>query len=551
MRRAITPALLFMMMCNTAFSANHLNLAKLQTNVLRPITALVFSGSDNSITLKEINRYTDSNQTLHIRMQQYYKQYSVLNAQAVIHLPFAKANHKLLPAILQTIPNETSMNGHLYQNIDADLAKIPRSALTLKQASQAIDFATNHFKSSKAHPNNIKIANPLSKRVIWIDDNHNAHWAYEVTFYSPPSALGQLPARPTYIIDADHLSIYKYWDNIKTNKQHDFVKGGGFGGNLNVGKLSYDGLAGHLSSFMVKRVNDTCYLETPEIIVKHAVTEKIMQYSCFNTNTEHNQLYWSADFDFVNDSFSPANDAMFSAQVIKAFYQSWYNVPALLNADGSEMVLTMNVHIPKMDNAYWDGTSMSFGDGDQLYPLTSLGIAAHEVSHGFTQQHSDLMYEGQSGGMNEAFSDMAAQVAEFYAYNNNTWQLGNDVFKLKGEALRYMDQPSKDCYGKSPGTFCSIDNANQYYAGLDVHFSSGVYNRAFYLLSTMPDWNPKKAFAVMLQANASYWINTTNFAEGAACAIRAADDLHYDKSAVEKAFKTVGVSIVDKCTNHD
>ncbi|WP_336118282.1 M4 family metallopeptidase, partial [Klebsiella pneumoniae] len=74
---------------------------------------------------------------------------------------------------------------------------------------------------------------------------------------------------------------------------------------------------------------------------------------------------------------------------------------------------------------------------------------------------------GQSGGMNEAFSDMAGEAAEFYMRGKNDFLIGYDIKKGSG-ALRYMDQPSRD--GRS------IDNASQYYNGIDVHHSSGVYN---------------------------------------------------------------------------
>jgi pseudolysin len=300
---------------------------------------------------------------------------------------------------------------------------------------------------------------------------------------------------------------------------------------------------------MVKREAGVCYLQNDETVITHYQTKQVMQYPCAAQDPEHNHLYWSGDFDRVGDSFSPANDAIFAAQVLKEFYKIWYNVPVLVNKNGTPMVLQMNVHVAKLDNAFWDGESMTFGDGRELYPLTSLGIAAHEVSHGFTQQHSNLTYDGQSGGMNEAFSDMAAQTAEYYAHKKNSWQIGGEIFKIEGESMRYMDQPSKDCYGKEPGTFCSIDSADQYYAGLNVHYSSGVYNRAFYVLSNMPDWNPRKAFAVMLQANASYWLPQTQYADGAACVVKAAEDLDFDKKAVEQAFKTVGIRVPENCTN--
>lgn len=77
-----------------------------------------------------------------------------------------------------------------------------------------------------------------------------------------------------------------------------------------------------------------------------------------------------------------------------------------------------------------------------------------------------------SGGINEAFSDIAGEAAEYYLRGNVDWIVGSDIFKSEG-GLRYFDQPSKD--GRS------IDHASEYYDGLNVHLSSGVYNRAFYL----------------------------------------------------------------------
>ena len=75
------------------------------------------------------------------------------------------------------------------------------------------------------------------------------------------------------------------------------------------------------------------------------------------------------------------------------------------------MSLTMRVHYKKnYENAFWDGRQMTFGDGaTRFHPLVCLDVTAHEVSHGFTQQNSNLRYKYQSGGMNEAFSDMSGE----------------------------------------------------------------------------------------------------------------------------------------------
>jgi Zn-dependent metalloprotease len=119
--------------------------------------------------------------------------------------------------------------------------------------------------------------------------------------------------------------------------------------------------------------------------------------------------------------------------------------------------------------------------------------------------------------------------------------------QAEGESLRYMDKPSKNCKGGTPGNGCSIDEWSQFYEGMNVHYSSGIFNRAYYLLATTPDWNPKKAFDVMVQANRYYWTSTTSFASAACGVVRAARDYKYDLNAVVNAFQVVGID-ASKCT---
>src|SRR5690606_24866193 len=130
------------------------------------------------------------------------------------------------------------------------------------------------------------------------------------------------------------------------------------------------------------------------------------------------------------------------------------------------------------ENAFWYNNAMYFGDGGTyFYPLVSLDVTAHEVSHGYTEQNSDLDYENMPGGINEAFSDIAGEAVEFYSRGSNDFLIGADIAKHPGlgGALRFMEDPTLDG--------ASIADALEYYDGLDVHFSSGVYNRAFFLLA--------------------------------------------------------------------
>jgi pseudolysin len=356
------------------------------------------------------------------------------------------------------------------------------------------------------------------------------------------------------MMDAMSFKVYEQWNDIKTLEA---VSGGGFGGNKKMGKLVYDGLSGNLSKLDMQRDGKTCYLQNSEVTVTDFRTNNIARFECVKPDPDHDNVYWDGSADQYNGGYSPNNDALYAGKIIREMYQSWYGVPVLTN-NNEPMVLSMVTHavmrdelnMPVYDNAEWDPETqkMYFGDGKQMfYPLTSLGVGAHEISHGFTEQHSDLEYNGQSGGMNESFSDMAAQAAEFYSGHNNTWKIGAEITIKRDLALRYMDVPSKDCADVKPGRDCSIDNVKKYYPKLNVHFSSGIYNRVFFLMSTAPDWDVKKAFDVMVQANSHYWTATSTFAQGACGVLSAAKDFKYDLSAVKKAFADVGIN-TGKCS---
>ncbi len=131
-------------------------------------------------------------------------------------------------------------------------------------------------------------------------------------------------------------------------------------------------------------------------------------------------------------------------------------------------------------NAFWDGTKMTYGDGDgtNYGPLTSLDVAGHEMSHGVTENSANLTYSGESGGLNESTSDIFGTLVEFYANNANDpgdYLIGEE-FDLKNHVgFRRMDKPSSDgssydCYSAAVGQ-------------ADVHYSSGVGNHFFYLLA--------------------------------------------------------------------
>jgi pseudolysin len=446
------------------------------------------------IGINELNRRIDFNGTMHMRIQQTYQSYPIWGADAVVHMPNGKQATGSLPNMLSA-KNQASMNGKFYQGIKEDLSTVPSYVMTKAQSQKALQYAINDYL--KTNGSKLEVTDKNSQLIVYVDEANKAHWAYKISFYVESVNATLAPAKPIYLIDAVDFKVYQQWDNIQTAENAE-VKGGGFGGNKKMGRLMYDGIFQDLPPLVVERDEATklCRLANTEVTVKDYSKREVMNYSCEKADPYHNNVFWNGNFDAVNDGYSPGNDALYAGAVIKHMYLDWYGIPALVNSDGSPMMLNMVVHVPHYDNAYWDGSKMTFGDGaNMFYPLTSLGVAAHEISHGFTQQHSNLSYYSQSGGMNEAFSDMAAQAAEVYSYGpgKNSWQIGPEIFKKENEALRYLDTPSKDCKGKEPGSRCSIDDASQYRSGLDVHYSSGVYNRLFYLLGTSEGWDVKKA----------------------------------------------------------
>lgn len=240
----------------------------------------------------------------------------------------------------------------------------------------------------------------------------------------------------------------------------------------------------------------------------------------------------------VNGAYSPLNDAHYFGNVVFNMYMDWLGMPPLT------FKLALKVHYGKdQDNAYWDGSAMIFGDGfTTYYPLTDLNVVAHEVSHGFTEQHSDLVYTGQPGGINEAYSDIAGEAAEYYMRGTVDWLAAASITK-NTTALRYFEDPTLDGF--------SISQAADFTPGLDVHYSSGVFNRAYFLLSNSPGWDPQQGFEVFAQANQFHWVPTSDYEDAACGVINAAFDLGHNKVDVIAAFVDVGIVCPTDTTDSD
>ncbi len=167
-----------------------------------------------------------------------------------------------------------------------------------------------------------------------------------------------------------------------------------------------------------------------------------------------------------------------------------------IDAAGGPMRAT--VHFGEdYDNAFWNGEQMVFGDGDgEVFVgfTGSLSVIAHELAHGVTQHEAALVYEGQSGALNESISDVFGALAEQHdagqTVDQATWLIGAGIFTdaVQGKALRSMAAPGTayddDVLGRDP----QPDHMDRFVVTEEdnggVHINSGIPNRAFHLAAT-------------------------------------------------------------------
>ena len=200
-----------------------------------------------------------------------------------------------------------------------------------------------------------------------------------------------------------------------------------------------------------------------------------------NNSTSSSSAVDFTDTDNIWNTTTNQDNAAYDAHFgTEATYDYYYNTFGRNSYDGFGAKMLSYVHYSyDYVNAFWDGTAMWYGDGD-LYsgytPLTSLDIVAHEITHGVTENSAGLIYSGESGALNESYSDVFGVVIDFYANPTTANYLMGDQVSTSGTAFRSMSNPN--LYG-NPDTYLG-----DYWDPFEeVHCNSGVMNFWFYLLT--------------------------------------------------------------------
>lgn len=277
-------------------------------------------------------------------------------------------------------------------------------------------------------------------------------------------------------------------------------------------------------------------------------------YTCNNTWVQQVELMrGEGDPVTVDDD---TNEAYDSAGIVRDYYK---NVLHRNSIDNLGLNQIHNVHFGvNFMNAFWDGTQMTYGDGDGTIFVNfvkDLDVVAHELTHGVTQYTAGLQYYGQSGALNESFSDVFASVIEQSTRGQDAgdadWLIGDEIMGpgLYGEALRSMKEPGTAYDNPILGRDPQPNHMNNYYSGpadnQGVHINSGIPNKAFYLVAS--DIGTDKAGLIWYTALQKLWWNAV-FSDAVAVITDAARLLSKNKQvpfgsaqSVRAAFREVGL----------
>lgn len=246
------------------------------------------------------------------------------------------------------------------------------------------------------------------------------------------------------------------------------------------------------------------------------------------------------------------NQAFDGAGITYDFYEQ---VLKRNSIDGAGMRIDSSVHYDKnYNNAFWNGRQMVYGDGDgKLFTgfTGAIDVIGHELTHGITQNTvpgGGLVYEGQSGALNESISDVFGSIVKQWHLGQSVetadWLIGAGIMlPAVGKALRSMAAPGDTSQTWSgddqPGTMTGFQKDG------DVHTNSGIPNHAFYIAAMKLGGNSwDKAGPIWYQALSLLHPDAT-FADAAAATVKAAQMLYgvsaAEEAAVQDAWRAVGV----------
>lgn len=400
------------------------------------------------------------------------------------------------------------ISGEWYEDLERDIASVvpllsKHQALALALSNEKIQDGSNVIDSSIS--------------LVIVPWNGTGILCYDITLLIITPKDMQ---RPGIFINANSGLIFR---RVQRLRQSSLINA--IGGNLKTEKIIYGKNYPPLN--VESNFNGTVCSLKSKLVRVYDLKSALMP----NRSKPFRFLCNQSIQDEVNGGYSPMSDAFYMSQRVFEMFDQWAHVSVIRNPP-----IDIWVHYGKRQfNAMYNGKALVFGDGNEKnFPLVTYDIVAHEFAHVFTESYSNLEYENQSGAINEAFSDLVGETFEFYMTGINDFHIGAKTDKINEEGIRDI------CNQQTDGL--SIVHVQDYYDGMEVHLSSGIFNKVSCILMKNPNIGLKVTFQIYTHANRFYWGPVSNFSDAVCGILKAAYDLGHDTNVIREAFSVVGLN---------
>lgn len=452
----------------------------------------------------------ESNGKSHIKFQQKYKGIKIYGSEFLIHLnangegELFNGNYSIISDVIDVNPFLTIENA--INRVKADLSKKTK-LLELNQ------FELKLIGGEVSIIDTFIYKNKLSYKIIYF-----------------PNVLD----RYEYFIDANDGSILSSKntsctiDVPKTTNSNDL---NGVSQKINT---TYTGL-----NYVLKDISKSMYNST----TGNGYIETYDQNNTFGKNAKVDEI-----INTTNLWTPTQTSAQYNLSATYDFYKNVHNRNSIDGKGGNIFALVNYIQdstgLPYV-NASWNGRGMLFGNGNSMIkPLAgALDVAAHEMTHGVVSNTSKLVYQDQSGAMNESFADIFGVMVD-----STNWTIGETLVSkadFPSGAIRSFIDPHNG--GKSSNDFYwQPKHMNEYVSTSDdnggVHINSGIPNYAFYLYAN--SIGRLKASRVYYRALTTYLLSNSNFTDLRLAIIKSASDIYSSNEVLQAglAFDAVGIT---------
>ncbi len=462
---------------------------------------------------------TDELGMTHFKYTQMYRGLEVWGKELIVHED-AHGNVTSLNGVYERTPSSvTDINGTL-SNKEA-----------ISKAIYEIEKTENIKELSQAYKNLLGYKGPTAEKVIWFDDNSKPHLAWVVEVRSG------LTEDWFYFIDAQTKEMLNYYNTVcfdgpQTATATDLNNVNRTIGTYQVGSTYYmidasQNMFNAASSTLPD--NPSGAIVALDIKNQDLSSSSLLYYVASSNNQWNDPAAVSANYNAVQT------------------YKYYLNVHSRNSIDGNKMNIYSIVHVTEdgspMENAFWSGTVMCYGDGGSYFkPLAGgLDVAAHEMTHGVTQYTAGLEYQNESGALNESLSDVFGVLVD-----SLNWTMGENIIRdynsFPSGALRDMANPHNGSTEGDPGwqpskmsEYQQLPNTqNGDWGG--VHINSGIPNHAFYFAAQ--SIGRYKAGKIWYRALTIYMSRSAQFIDARIATENAAEDLYGNTSNEYKAIQT-------------